>query len=196
MTIACVYEIVSLSGKRYIGGAVNWTGRKSVHVHHLRKGVHHNAPLQAAYNKYGEEGLDFRPLFICECYQVRYWEQKALNSLDHDYNISICADDGGGMKGRHHSEESKRRIGDANRGQDTSKAVEASVAARTGKPLSDEHRAKIKNALKGRVSPTKGMKFPNRKSPSKSGFTGKKHTAESKVKMKASALARWKRKTS
>lgn len=192
-TVSCIYEIVSLSGKRYIGGTVYWGNRKSTHLYYLRRGAHHCLPLQAAYNKYGEDGLSFNILFICERDQVRYWEQIALDNLRNEYNIALYAEDGGGMEGRRHSEESKRLIGKANKGADTSKAVEASVAVRRGKSLSKEHKAKLSKALKGRRSPTKGMKFPDRKSPTKSGFTGKKHSEESKAKMRAAKRRRRKK---
>jgi len=77
-----------------------------------------------------------------------FWEQEALDNLDPEYNIALVASNP--MQGRHHSEETKAKIGAANAGNDISKAVQASVKARKGKALSEEHKSKIAAALKGR----------------------------------------------
>lgn len=37
-------------------------GRYYTHIKHLRKGVHHCPPLQAAWNKYGEKAFEFSVL--------------------------------------------------------------------------------------------------------------------------------------
>lgn len=58
-----------------------------------------------------------------------------------------------GVKTGMSSEEHRRHLSEANKGQDTSKAVEASAAARRGKALSEEHKRKVGEALKGKKRP-------------------------------------------
>lgn len=58
-----------------------------------------------------------------------------------------------GVKTGPPSEEHRRHLSEANKGQDTSKAAEASAAARRGKALSEEHKRKVGEALKGKKRP-------------------------------------------
>ncbi len=56
----CVYAIVNvMNGKRYIGSTVNFQGRTQIHRNELRRGLHSNRYLQAAWNKYGEDAFVF-----------------------------------------------------------------------------------------------------------------------------------------
>lgn len=78
-----------------------------------------------------------------------------------------------GMKGKHHSEESKRKISKANKGKKRSLEYRRRCSeTRKGKKLSPEHYAKVVKAnkspekiarisqkLKGRVSPMKGYRY-------------------------------------
>jgi hypothetical protein len=59
-----------------------------------------------------------------------------------------------GMKGRIVSKETKKKI---------SESLKRNKYKYGGKPTSPEVKEKISRALKGRISPTKGMHFPNRK---------------------------------
>ncbi|WP_234941415.1 NUMOD3 domain-containing DNA-binding protein [Bacillus altitudinis] len=50
-----VYRIINKhNGKYYIGSSSNFLKRKRSHFNMLRRGAHHNKPLQADYNKHGE----------------------------------------------------------------------------------------------------------------------------------------------
>lgn len=55
-----VYEIIGPGGRRYVGSAASFSARWSQHRRLLRAGIHHSAPLQAAWNKYGETAMLFR----------------------------------------------------------------------------------------------------------------------------------------
>lgn len=60
---AGVYQIRNLvNGKIYVGSSRNLKQRKTSHFSKLRKQVHDNAHLQAAYNKYGKENFIFEIL--------------------------------------------------------------------------------------------------------------------------------------
>ena len=61
MKLSGVYAIVNLvNGKRYVGSASkSFQKRKNEHTNLLRNGNHHSVPLQRAWNKYGEQSLEF-----------------------------------------------------------------------------------------------------------------------------------------
>ena len=50
----------------YIGKSVSFYNRFKVHKYDLKKGKHANATLQAYYDKYGWEALEFSILLRCE----------------------------------------------------------------------------------------------------------------------------------
>ena len=101
--ISGVYEIVNtVNGHRYIGSAVNLGKRKGQHWRDLRRRVARSAYLQNAWNMYGEEAFEFRPLLYCSPEYVRYYEQVCLDNLHWEYNISPTATSCLGVK---HSEE-------------------------------------------------------------------------------------------
>ncbi len=58
-----VYQIRCVpTGKIYIGSAVDLKARWDGHRRRLRRGVHHNAHLQYAWDKYGEASFEFSVL--------------------------------------------------------------------------------------------------------------------------------------
>ncbi len=58
-----IYKITNLiNSKIYIGSSVHISNRKSGHFSHLRKNIHPNKHLQAAFNKYGEDNFVFEIL--------------------------------------------------------------------------------------------------------------------------------------
>lgn len=55
-----VYKIEnSINDKIYIGSSVKENIRTNQHIHHLKKGTHHNRPLQNFVNKYGIDKIKF-----------------------------------------------------------------------------------------------------------------------------------------
>jgi len=48
--------------KVYIGSSMNLDGRKRTHFEQLKRNTHHNPILQAHFNKYGKEDLEFSVL--------------------------------------------------------------------------------------------------------------------------------------
>jgi group I intron endonuclease len=137
--ISGVYCIHNLSNdKRYVGQSIDIDKRWESHKYELNKNNHHNQYLQRAWNKYGKDLFEFILLEKCEkelldskeAYWVEYYD-----SFNNGYNMT----EGGeanpmsynnlrkkvseGIKGnqhwlgRHHKEESKRKIGNAHRGK-------------------------------------------------------------------------------
>lgn len=107
-----IYSILNnVTGKYYIGEAVNLNRRKICHFSELRKNRHKNDHLQKSFNKYGEEAFVFtvieenekftqEELYTLEAYYVMKY-----NSFAHGYNLTLG---GTGTKGRLFSEAERR----------------------------------------------------------------------------------------
>ena len=87
-----IYQIANkINGKRYIGSSVDINKRFIVHRSTLNNRIHHNPHMQNAWNKYGEESFDFVILFYCDTETLLLYEQKCLDELNPEYNISTSA---------------------------------------------------------------------------------------------------------
>lgn len=102
-------------------------------------------------------------------------------------------DGGPTFLGRHHTPEARAAISAAAKGRDMSRAIAASAEARRGKPLTDEHRAKVgrpgnKNALGYRHTPAakERIRASNRARNSAANL----HTPTATEKMRATLTGR------
>ncbi len=109
-----IYKIVNkLDGKIYVG--------QSIDVYYRMNDIHKNCKyLFHALQKFGRENFEYSILEICEEKELDereiYWIKKLKSHVSEDgYNISW----GGNatMKGLKHSEESKKKISDAVKGE-------------------------------------------------------------------------------
>lgn len=188
-----VYMIINqVNQKVYVGSSRDLKGRGKKHFSLLRKNKHTNTYLQQSFNKYGEENFKLEILKYCKENQLLKWEQHFMNkynSANHDcgYNLEIRADRKiiseesrrkssishkgkiSGMKGKKHSEESKRKMS----------------LSRLGEKQSEETKKKRSKALKGRkFSPEHIEKMKKRivtvetREKIRKGHLGKKHTKE------------------
>jgi group I intron endonuclease len=132
-----IYAITSPSGRQYIGQAKSFKIRWSAHQYLLRLGKHHCKPLQAAYDKYGEDGLKYSKIALVPEDQLSAREQEQIDArpMGMLYNTSIFVD--APMRG-------------VKRPPSVGLAV---AAAHRGTKHTDEHRAKISASLKGRSRP-------------------------------------------
>lgn len=132
-----IYEIVNLTnGKRYIGSAKSFARRWAVHRCNLRKGKHHSAYLQSAWNKYGEDCFEFRLLKVCAIEDLVSVEQEALDTIRPEYNMSPTA---GSTIGVEFSTERRAKISAAHKGRKRDPAaVEASASKLRGRKLPPE----------------------------------------------------------
>jgi len=116
-----IYRILNkINGKGYVGKATNLPVRWHGHKHHLRKGNHHSPHLQAAWNKYGKDNFQFEILELVEdktklVEREQYW----INFYDaanpaKGYNVLANANE---SRTSPHSEETRKKIGDGNRGK-------------------------------------------------------------------------------
>lgn len=131
-----VYELVNtLNGHRYVGSAVNLDGRWSGHRSRLTLGKHHNGYLQAAWAKYGAESFAFRPLLICAKRDVVFYEQRAFDVLQPEYNLAPTA---GNTLGFKFSAESRAKIAAKAVGRKRSReSVEQGAAKLRGRKIAD-----------------------------------------------------------
>lgn len=163
-----IYLIVNkVNGKTYVGQ------RKSSKEWYEDKYMGSGKRLKLAKQKYGIE--NFEKFLIQYCYSKeetnkaeRFWIAEYRSRGKAEYNIADGGQGGNGIKGKHLSEEHKRKIGEANKGKHRTDEQRRRISeARKGKYLIEETRRKISEKLKGRVSP----------------YKGKHHTEEQKRKM-------------
>ena len=136
-----IYRIENTkNGKVYIGQSVDILDRISHHKRSLRRNAHINQHLQNAWNKDGEDAFSFDILEQCEESQLTaresyYIELYGGYNSDKDYNKRDASSKGS------LSEETKQKIGTANR----------------GKTHSDEWNHKCSESHKGRSTWNKGL---------------------------------------
>lgn len=174
-----VYQIRNTAtGGAYIGSTTkSFTQRWSQWRMNLNRGSGCNPHLRYAWEKYGPESFEFSILEVVEdATQVLIREQYWIDQLKPYYNICPTAGNRAGSKHSEetrqkmsqarvgkpiHTEESRMKIGEANRGRlktpeqiekHRSKIKGQSNLALKGKPLSEEHKAKLRIARASRMT--------------------------------------------
>jgi len=161
-----IYHIFNrVTGKRYIGSAVNINARWSVHRNNLRGKKHHSIHLQRAWDKHGEASFEFSVLEETPIAELIAREQHHIDLLDGaGYNIAPRAGHTLGAKrtaeqiektaskarGRKLSEEHCRKIGEASRGRRHTLATKAKMRAarltnnhQVGRPLTEKQKVAL-----------------------------------------------------
>ena len=174
-----IYVITNITNlMNYVGSSVCIHKRWNEHKWALGKGIHENSHLQRAWNKYGEEAFSFNLVEECQVTELIEREQFWIDFLEFDklYNQSKSASSP--MLGRKHSEESKAKMSEQQKGKPrsieqrikqsaTMKAVARSnsgsfkkghIPSNTGESRSPETCAKISVKLKGHSVPWEGKK--------------------------------------
>ncbi|EPC7369842.1 NUMOD3 domain-containing DNA-binding protein [Pseudomonas aeruginosa] len=137
-----------MNGKTYIGSASNYPVRKSVHLNSLRGGRHRNRHLQSAFDKYGESSLEFSKVLICAKKDLLFYEQRAIDRLNPEYNIHRIA---GSPAGYSHSPETieKMKAAWVNRPADVREKI--ARADRSGPKHNQESRQAIADYQRTRI---------------------------------------------
>lgn len=151
-----IYKITNkFNGRLYIGSTIDFMKRWAAHQSDLFHNRHPNQYMQNDYNackkEYGEEPLTYEILEMVSKGELLVREQYYLDlffdSKDRCYNICEKA---GNTLGYKPSEQTKALWREQRKGKDMSKATKASVAARVGKPRSEETKEKIRAAHLGK----------------------------------------------
>lgn len=152
VSVSGIYCIENqISGKCYIGSAIDIRHRCREHRSMLRGNYHDNDHLQKSWNRYGENNFCFKVLEIVpDKNDLLKREQWWINVLDvcndrHGYNICPTA---GNMLKMKHSEETRHKISKANKGQKRSEETRLNISeALKGKKHTRERTNKIAAAL-------------------------------------------------
>lgn len=173
LNISGIYKISSPSGNYYIGSSSSISKRWADHRSYLRCNKHVNPKLQAAWHKYGESSLVIEVLEKCRVEDLLDREQHYLDTLRPSYNIA--KDASSPMRGRKHTEDSKRRM-----------SQPGELNPFFGRTLTSEHRA-VLDRTGTKHTPETLEKYKERTGEN-NAFYGKKHTPE--VKQKLSEIAK------
>jgi group I intron endonuclease len=122
----------------YVGQTSELTMRWRKHCWRLRNNRHHNAHLQSAWNKYGEQSFALSVIEWCEVDQLTDREAYWTRALRPEYCHATPGD--APWRGKKLSEEHKARIGAHVQSAETRAKRSAS---RTGQKHSVETRSKI-----------------------------------------------------
>ena len=148
------------NGKYYIGSAKRLRHRRNTHAHDLKGDKHGNRHLQNAWNLYGEASFEFRILEICSKDKLIAKEQWWIDWLDacnpnKGYNMLPIAFS---LLGYKHSEETKKKNGDARRGKKQSPEwIENRIAPLRGKKQTEAAIANMKKAKLNQSDETKRL---------------------------------------
>jgi group I intron endonuclease len=149
--------------------------------------------LQRAYNKYDEDNFVYDVLIICDSDMLEWYEQRCIDTFGQLYNVSL--DTTAPMKGRHHSEESKKKISEASKhsmlGNNNGAGNIGNMHAVgnkywLGRHHSEESKNKMSKSLHGnhnRLGHMHSEESKRKISLHHKGFIGHKHSEETKKKM-------------
>lgn len=158
-----------INGKKYIGQSKRDNGIRIKEHFQVAQDNHTNLHLYNSIRKYGKDNFTIEMLKnnIPEC-ELDKWEIYYIQKYDTLINGYNNTKGGGGVRGYHHSIETKKKISEHHNpdGYTPERAQKISLALK-GKPKSEEHKRKLSECRKGRYT-----KEAN-------GFYGKHHTAES-----------------
>lgn len=145
-----IYQIVNtLNQKRYVGYATNLRLRCKCHRVELRVNDHKNLHLQNAWNVYGERYFEFLVLQECSIAELPLYEDywaKVLKVHDREYGYNIKPTDP--LNKYIHSEETKKRIGLANKGKYTGNVGNKNPFY--GKTHTEETIKKLRDVVRGK----------------------------------------------
>ncbi|MBQ1569544.1 MAG: GIY-YIG nuclease family protein [Clostridiales bacterium] len=147
-----------ISGKKYVGKAVDINKRWRHHKHLLNRNEHHNIALQRAWKKYPSESFCFYILELCDINRLTDLEIKWIEKLGTYRNGYNMTKGGEGQLGRLLTDEQKAHLSEINMGrknpnygltrsEETRRKMSISMSHKR-KPLSENHRKRISNACK------------------------------------------------
>lgn len=185
-----IYIIININTHRvYVGSTVRIDLRKNAHIHLLRSNRHHSPKLQNSWNKHGEVSFRWICVERCEVTDLVVREQHWINHFDsfkRGYNCAPIAGNMLGFKFGPPSEETRKKIGDGNRGKKRSKdQIEKQIRRQTGSKRQPETGQKISNSKRGAIFTAEHCANISK---AKKGIV--KISDETKIKMRDAKLGR------
>ena len=148
--IYCIENLIN--GKKYIGQSVNIKRRLSVHKTLLKNGKHDNEFLQRAWNKYGADNFTFSTLAECDISELDALETYYISLHNTTDDLRGYNHESGGHVNKALSEETKIKIGRANKGhRHTSETKVKMSKSRMRHEVSEETRRKISETERGKT---------------------------------------------
>ena len=179
MVLGGIYKITNIvNSKIYVGQTQNFCDRWKKHICSLIGGYHKNKHLQSAWDKYGENAFKISVIEVCsrnlDDREICWIAKLKATDRRFGYNISL----GGNvpMRGRHLSDETKRKI---------AKSREKYIGENHpmhGKKLSEQA---CRNMSEGRK-----RYFRDNPGVHPMGMLGMHHSEESKKKLSDSHISR------
>ncbi len=189
--ICAVYSFRHIpTGRRYIGSSRDVHSRRREHLKRARLGG--LSCFHRALREFGKDSFEFEVLRVCKDGDERFNAEKHFITF---YNSASTngfntRSDPTKTYDHRHSEITKLRISMANKGNKPSKrCIEASVRRHKGRRLTDEHKKKIGDAVRGQSHPGWHFTLAQRRRMSlkrrgaMNSFFGRRHTAETKRKL-------------
>lgn len=208
-----IYQIYcSANGKVYIGQAVDVDRRWETHLWMLENNKHHNEHLQNAWRKYSSSAFEWT--VKCDCFSQRDMNALEIHYIKQAGENCFNATMGGEsspMLGKKHSEETRRKLSEANRGKVMSEEARRKIGnyrrgklaseetrrkmsdSGLGKSRSEETRRKISISLSGTNSPLYGKPISAetiaKRTATRAANDGYRRSAETIAKYKATRAA-------
>jgi group I intron endonuclease len=145
-----IYKITNtVNNKIYIGCASNIRTRVNGHLYDLRRNMHKNSYLQKSWNKYGENMFIFKTHELCDIKDLHMREHFWVTQLDClnksiGYNLKPTDPNGCSI----HSEETKEKLRQANKGKRPSQACIEAGKIYNSSELCKTNLAKAREKLK------------------------------------------------
>ena len=166
-----IYKITNLINDNcYIGSTVRFNKRKQKHFRLLNENKHANKHLQNAFNLYGGDNFIFDIIEYCDksglISREQFWIDAYRSSGASLYNLRLIAQSNYGMKfpnrtspmkGRHFTEEHKRKLSESGKGKHNT--LKGRRSPMKGKHLSEETKKKLSELMKGKNTWMKGRTF-------------------------------------